>query len=95
MKPMQVFLAGIISIAAVGCYNLLIVNAGVANKSAATLGAPLDPETACQALANQGFTISKLITDVKSDDSLSLCKDILIEQQKKATKAAAKKETKK
>jgi hypothetical protein len=40
-----------------GCYNLLVVNVGAANKSASSLATPLDPAVACAALATRSVTI--------------------------------------
>jgi hypothetical protein len=41
-----------------GCYNLVIVNVGVGNKSAAASAAPFDLEAYCAALTGQPFVIS-------------------------------------
>jgi hypothetical protein len=34
-----------------GCYNIVVINVGVANKSAAALAAPFDLDAFCAALA--------------------------------------------
>jgi len=40
-----------------GCYNLVVVNVGVGNKSAAASAAPFDLEAYCAALTGQPVTI--------------------------------------
>jgi hypothetical protein len=46
-----------IALPAIGCYNIFVLNAGAANKSAAALAAPIDPAAFCAALTQKVFTL--------------------------------------
>jgi hypothetical protein len=65
-----------------GCYNLVVVNAGVANKSAASLAAPLTPKVACAALASAKVSLTGTDRGMSADE-VKTCENILEKEQVK------------
>jgi hypothetical protein len=65
-----------------GCYNLVVVNAGIANKSAASLAAPLDPKVACAALASAKVSLTGTDKAMTAEE-VKTCVNILEKEQAK------------
>jgi hypothetical protein len=57
-RPLLIAAAVLLLLLLTGCYNLIVVNVGVANKSAAALAYPMDAKTFCEALATGGIDLS-------------------------------------
>jgi hypothetical protein len=58
-RPLLIAAAVLLLMLLTGCYNLIVVNVGVANKSAAALAYPMDAKTFCEALASGGIELSR------------------------------------
>lgn len=79
-------MASLTTLLLAGCaHSLIVVNAGIGNKTAAAMGAPFDAKAFCAALTRQGFTIK--IKPIKgqeasmtADDANALCQEIVTEQ---------------
>ena len=65
-----------------GCYNLVVINVGIGNKSAASVAAPLDPAVQCAALAAANFTVSTATKNATADQ-IATCEKTLEQQKRK------------
>lgn len=75
MKPASLAIASI-ALSLTGCYNIVVINIGVGNKSAAAIAAPFNLEAFCAALANHGLNL-QLGGDTKFEqDSEKLCESV-------------------
>lgn len=75
-------IAAAIALVLTGCYNIVVINVGVANKSAAALAAPFDLEAFCAALANHSVQIEFGSTKAQQEYE-RLCENA---EKKKGTK---------
>jgi hypothetical protein len=60
-----------------GCYNIVVINVGVGNKSAAAIAAPFDLEAYCAALANHSLHLDMGAGQPKFEqESERLCESV-------------------
>jgi hypothetical protein len=59
-----------------GCYNLVVINVGIGNKSAAAVAAPLDPVVECAALASASLTVNTATKNATADQ-VANCQQII------------------
>ena len=65
-----------------GCHSLIVINAGIANKSAAALAAPIDPAAFCAALTQKVFKLHGFHADITPEEMTEACGEQLVEEQK-------------
>ena len=87
MKPAMI-LVSLALLLLTGCYSMLVVNFGVANKSASALQAPLDPAVACTALASPRVTITAKapVAGDAAQDWIKTCEAIIAKQEERKKK---------
>lgn len=83
-------LATIAALLLTGCYNLVVINLGVGNKTAAALAAPIDIEAFCAALQNRAITLNTRKTDLDQQAEL-LCETVNKKTGEKTTEKTEEK----
>ena len=81
MKRFHV-VAAILALTLTGCYNLIVVNVGVANKSASADAAPFNLEAYCAALTAQLPSVSGPNGGQIDAQSAELCAHVAAKKEK-------------